>query len=318
MGLNIAAICLNANFVFGRSHAHTGTETKKLKEDMKTDRTVRDTEICAKEMKGYVCNVNGVAEGLERGELGEHKEPAWTSLISPQQWQICKRAIDALRAEKVDFLLGGAYGLALYTGRLRDTKDADFFILPEHAPRAAAALARAGFQDYYPKIAYDRRWIYRSTMDNFIVDLIFRMANRRADIDDIWFERARDITIHGDHLRVIPPEEMLWQKSYVMQRDRCDWPDILNILYVSGHVLDWEHLINRAQQDEAALYAILHMFEWLCPDRAGQLPKFVRARAGLPPAMLGSDQDLTETRARLLDSRSWFAPMGQASDLLQV
>lgn len=278
----------------------------------------KDAAICTNQMKGYLSDVKEVAEGLGRLDVGETHEPAWTSLISSEQWEICKHAINALRAEKVDFLLGGAYGLALYTGRLRDTKDADFFILPEHAPRAAAALARAGFQDYYPKVPYDRRWIYRSTVDSFIVDLIFRMANRRSDIDEVWFERAHDLTIHGDHLKVIPPEEMLWQKSYVLQRDRCDWPDIINILYVSGHLLDWEHLINRAREDAALIYGLLHIFEWVAPDRAGKLPEFVRARAGLPPAMLGHDDTLTEHRAKLLDSRGWFASLVPMTDLLQV
>ena len=286
---------------------------------MKCDRSGRDTEICAKEMTRYLNCVKEVADGLEMVEKGEFKdEPEWTGLISLSEWEICKRAISALRAEKVDFLLGGAYGLALYTGRLRNTKDADFFIVPEHVPRAAAALARAGFQDYYPKCAYDRRWIYRGTMDSFIVDLIFRMANRRADIDDIWFQRAQDITIHGDRLKVIPPEEMLWQKLYVLQRDRCDWPDIINILYVSGDKLDWEHLVNRVKEDERFLYGILHIFDWLCPERAARLPEFVRRRAGLPEPMIGFDADLTAMRARLLDSRSWFAPLGESADLLQV
>ncbi len=283
-----------------------------------TERNAGGTPICEIDTKRYLKSVKEVGDGLQCGTVDEISEPVWTSLISIPQWEICKRAISALQAEKVDFLLGGAYGLALYTGRLRDTKDADFFILPEHAPRAAAALARAGFQDYYPTCPYDRRWIYRSVMDGFIVDLIFRMANRRADIDDVWFQRANEVIIHGDKLKVIPPEEMLWQKSYVMQRDRCDWADIINILYVSGHALDWEHLINRAREDEALIYAILHVFEWLCPDRAGKIPEFVRTRAGLPPAMLGFDDELTAIRARLLDSRSWFAPLGQPSELLQV
>jgi hypothetical protein len=274
--------------------------------------------ICAPEMTGYLGNVKEVAEGLAGVEWGNESEPAWTSLISPAQWAICKRAIDALRAEKVDFLLGGAYGLALYTGRLRDTKDADFFILPEHAPRAAAALARAGFQDYYTVKPYDRRWIYRSTADNFIIDLIFRMANRRSDIDETWFERAHDLRIHGERLKVIPAEEMLWQKSYVMQRDRCDWPDIINIFYVSGHLLDWEHLINREYDDAPLLYGLLHVFDWVSPDRAAKLPEFVRKKAGLPPALVGADADLTRHRAMLLDTRNWFAPLGEATELLNV
>jgi hypothetical protein len=256
-----------------------------------------------------------VAEGLDRFEVGE---PAWTHLIPRNQWEICKRAIDALRAEDVEFMLGGAYGLGLYSGRLRDTKDADFFVLPENAPRAAAALARAGFLDYYPAMSYDRRWIYRSVMDNFIVDIIFRMANRCADIDNIWFERSHDLLIYGEHLKIIPPEEMLWQKSYVLQRDRCDWPDVLNILYVSGHLLDWDHLINRYAGDVSILYGLLHVFDWLSPDHASKIPEHVRELAGLPPAMLGFDDEVSRRRAALLDCRGWFAPLGAATDLLQI
>jgi hypothetical protein len=315
-GANIASFCLSANFYFGLRYAPS--LLRRAWKGGAVNEHLVDTAICAAEMKGYLNTVKEVADGLERAVWGEAEEPAWTTLISPQQWAICKRAIDALNSEKVDFLLGGAYGLALYTGRLRDTKDADFFILPEHAPRAAAALARAGFQDYYTTCAYDRRWIYRSTMDNFIVDLIFRMANRRSDIDDIWFQRAQEVTIHGDRLKVIPPEEMLWQKAYVLQRDRCDWPDVINIFYVSGHKLDWEHLINRARDDEKLIYGLLHVFDWLCPDRAARIPEFVRKRAGLPPAMVGEDPDITAHRAHLLDSRSWFAPLGEITDLLQV
>ena len=30
---------------------------------------------------------------------------------------------------------------------------------------------------------------------------------------------------------MLPPEELIWAKLYVLQRDRSDWPDILNLLY---------------------------------------------------------------------------------------
>ena len=55
----------------------------------------------------------------------------------------------------------------------------------------------------------------------------------------------------------------------------------------------------RAQQDERLLYGILHVFDWLCPERAAKLPEFVRKRAGLPEAMIGFDEDLTAARASL-------------------
>jgi hypothetical protein len=34
--------------------------------------------------------------------------------------------------------------------------------------------------------------------------------------------------------------------------------------------------------------------------------------------MIGFDEDLTAMRARLLDSRNWFAPLGESVELLQV
>src|SRR4051812_6866339 len=59
----------------------------------------------------------------------------WATGISEQEWLIYKFAIDALRDSGAQFLLGGGFALATFTGRWRDTKDIDFYIRPKDRAR---------------------------------------------------------------------------------------------------------------------------------------------------------------------------------------
>jgi len=254
----------------------------------------------------------------EKFSPGVSDELAWAALISDHEWEICLSAIRVLREAGVEFLVGGAFGLAAYTGRLRNTKDIDFFILPTDVPRAIAALSEAGFHDFYARHSYDRRWIYRSTRHDFIVDLIFRMANRRADIDRVWFERATQISIRGESLSVIPAEELLWQKLYVMQRDRCDWPDVLNLIYAVGRELNWDRLLARLGEDVPLLRAALNIFDWLCPECAAQLPQKLRDRLQLPEPAIDAAPGVQARRVSSLDSRSWFAASRPKDEPLEI
>jgi hypothetical protein len=58
-----------------------------------------------------------------------HKE--WTTQIPDNEWAIYERAISALRTTGRPFMLAGAFSLASYTGRWRNTKDIDFYVLPQ-------------------------------------------------------------------------------------------------------------------------------------------------------------------------------------------
>src|SRR3979490_1262950 len=61
---------------------------------------------------------------------GLGQEIAWADVIPPEQWAIYKDAVRAARRARVRFLLGGGFGLAAYTGRWRNTKDMDIYVLP--------------------------------------------------------------------------------------------------------------------------------------------------------------------------------------------
>ena len=79
--------------------------------------------------------------------------------------------------------------------------------------------------------------------------------------------------VRGEALAVVPREEFLWCKLYILQRDHCDWTDVFNLLYAVGPQLDWEHLLTRLEEDWPLLKGVLTVYGWLCPKQAKRLPE---------------------------------------------
>ncbi|MCI0745315.1 MAG: nucleotidyltransferase family protein [Verrucomicrobia subdivision 3 bacterium] len=227
-------------------------------------------------------------------------------LIPDEQWTVYHDAISAVRRLGLPFTLGGGFALAAYTGRWRNTKDIDFYILPGQRVQFVDVLSQAGFRDYFPQLAYDRGWIYRGFRDGAIVDLIWSMANRRANVEKAWFEHSQELKIRDESIRLIAAEELLWCKMYVLQRDHSDWPDVLNLLYATGPALNWGRLLDNVGEDMPVLRALLTLFAWICPARAAELPADLKRRLKLHPLPLVSKPE-ERRRIQLLDSRNWFA-----------
>jgi hypothetical protein len=213
-------------------------------------------------------------------------------------------------------MLGGGFALAAFTGRWRDTKDIDFYIKPEDRDAVVTTLTKVGFADYFSRRTYDRKWIYRSVKSDVIVDIIWSMANQRAQVDPIWFERAGSVTIRGEKILTVPLEEFLWCKLYIIQRDHCDWTDLFNLLYAVGDRIDWRHLFARLEEDLPLLKALLTAYCWLCPDRARQLPDWLWRHLRLPSPI--SLPPPGRDRIRLLDSRAWFSAFHPKNKKLDV
>jgi hypothetical protein len=163
----------------------------------------------------------------------------------------------------------------------------------------------AGLADYYDKRPYDRWWIYRATTNGTIVDVIWAMANHRAEIDSLWMSGPR-VDIHGRRLRILPPEAMIWDKLYILQRDRCDWPDVMNLFFYAGRDVDWEVLMARMGDHIPLLAAALTVFRWIAPGRAQTLPLWLWKRLKLPPMPAAKVPETDRWRASLLDTRPWF------------
>ena len=167
-------------------------------------------------------------------------------------------------------------------------------------------LRYLGFGDYHELLPYDRNWIYRGYKDGGIVDVIWQMANYRTACGDDWLTRGPTIMLYDQSVRLLAPEELMWSKLYVMQRERCDWPDLLNIVHAVGPEMDWDHLLRCVGDDAPLVGGLLNVFGWLCPARARQLPEWLWDRLGLRGPDQGPSCEDNPKHVRLLDSRDWF------------
>jgi hypothetical protein len=231
----------------------------------------------------------------------------WSDRLPEEEWRVYRRVAHEARAAGVRFAFGGAFATAVYTGELRNTKDFDFYILPSDRDAMKAAISRAGLTDYYERLPYDPSWIYRASEGDVLVDAIWAMANQRTAVDLAWLDRGPLVEIRGEQLRAIPIEELIWSKLYVLQRDRTDWGDVLNLISAQTDAIDWYYLLSRVGADAPLLSAVLVIFAWLDGSRARAIPENVWNRLGLDLERLSppSPPD-TEARAALIDSRPWF------------
>lgn len=238
----------------------------------------------------------------------------WAAAIPDAEWAAYAQALKLAQTTGLQFMLGGGFAFAAYTGRWRDTKDIDLYVRPTDREQAIKALDDAGFEDLYPRHPYDRKWIYRGVRSDFIVDIIWSMANQRAQVDELWFNRAPRVTIRGEKLPVIPLEELIWCKLYIIQRDRCDWTDIFNVIYARASQIDWKHLVMRLSDDQPLLRALLTVYCWLCPSSALTLPPYLWRPYRTKPA----GPELARLRSMLLDSRAWFSATQPAHRKLEI
>lgn len=249
-----------------------------------------------------------------------HVRAVWADELPEQEWQIYASVLREANRQGIPFALAGAFALAAYTHHWRDTKDLDLCVQPGERQALIDALTAAGLSDYYEIKPYDRNWIYRGVRDGVIVDVIWAMANQRAQVDESWFCPGTIVEARGEEARVISPEVILWDKLYILQRDRSDWPDAMNLLEAVGDRLDWRDIFRRTGEDTPLLAGLLSVFRWISPRRARAVPEWVWRRLGLarPDGRVPRGPD--QGHVRLLDSRLWFhpfeapeKPMGEAA-----
>jgi hypothetical protein len=171
----------------------------------------------------------------------------------------------------IDFLVGGAYALAHYTGVTRHTKDLDVFVRPADLDRALEALSNAG---YRTEVTFEH-WLGKAFQDEDFVDLIFSSRNRIAEVDDLWFEHARKGKVFGQRALITPPEETIWSKAFIMERERFDGADVAHILRACADELDWDRMMVRFQNHWHILLVHLTLFVFIYPSERHRIPSRV-------------------------------------------
>lgn len=200
-----------------------------------------------------------------------HRPAAPEDTLSPEALDFYRQSMTLLREAKVPYLVGGAYAFARYTGIVRHTKDFDVFVHPRDFHHALDAFANAGYEvdPMFP------HWLGKAFQGDDFVDVIFGSGNGIARVDDRWFEMALEDEVLGIPVQLIPAEEMIWSKSFIMERERFDGADVAHVLHSRSAELDWQRLLDRFGDHWRVLLTHLLLFGYIYPAEAGRIPNYV-------------------------------------------
>ncbi len=181
------------------------------------------------------------------------------------------RVMTRLKDADVPFLVGGAFALARFTGLERNTKDFDIFVRRDDIDRTLAALAD---DTCTTELAFPH-WLGKAVCGDDFVDIIFSSGNAIAHVDDEWFEHAPEELVLGMPAKLSPPEEMIWSKAFIMERERYDGADVMHLILRCGEKLDWARLLRRFGEHWRVLFAHLVMFNFIYPGEHTKIPTWV-------------------------------------------
>jgi predicted nucleotidyltransferase len=121
----------------------------------------------------------------------------------------CQNIVRLLTNQGIEFLVGGYYALRHHTGIDRETKDFDLMVRPSDVDTVLQLCRSAG---YSAERAYSH-WLAKIHHQECFVDLIFNSSNGLCPVDEEWFSRSVSCNILDMPVKIIPLEELIWQKA---------------------------------------------------------------------------------------------------------
>jgi hypothetical protein len=183
-----------------------------------------------------------------------------------------KEALEILSESKANYLIGGAFAVFQHAGIYRNTKDLDVFCKHSEYPKILKSFAAKGFKVELTDI----RWLAKIRKGEYFIDVIFDTVNNICKVDDSWFKYATKGEYEGMEVKFLAPEELIWLKSYVQNRERFDGADINHIILKAGKNMDWKRLLDRLDQHWHILLAQILIFQFVYPaDYHDIIPKWL-------------------------------------------
>ena len=180
--------------------------------------------------------------------------------------------VRSLTQASVPVLLGGGYALEFYTHTGRHLKDLDLFVYRRDWERVLALFNRNGFRTElnFP------HWLGKVHCADQFIDIIFSSGNGLCEVDPLWFKYAPSGKVFDCPIQVCPPEEMIWSKAFIMERERFDGADIAHLILKWGIHMDWDRLLWRFDQHWRVLLSHLILFDYIYPSARLCIPEPIR------------------------------------------
>jgi hypothetical protein len=156
-----------------------------------------------------------------------------------------KRAVAALEADHVPYLLGGGLG-CWARGGPPSSNDIDLMVKRGDAERALQALAGAGMRPERPP----EQWLLKAWDGDVLIDLIFEPSGVR--VTDELMERGEELNVAGMAVRVMALDDIMVTKLLALDEHSADYRDLLQIARSLREQIDWESLRDRTRSSPFA------------------------------------------------------------------
>src|SRR5919199_2053030 len=196
--------------------------------------------------------------------MHEIQEPSFGT----EENEVYGEALDALNRAGIRYMLGGAVALNAHTGIWRETKDLDMFVLEKTVTPLLETLEAAGFETEIT----DPCWLAKAWKGNPFVDIVHANQNGALPVEESWFPNAKETTVLGRQVLVIPAEEMFLSKMFVASRDQWDMADIVHLIFATRGDLDWGRILGKVDEHWELLLIYLHLYRYVYPSHTHYLP----------------------------------------------
>lgn len=173
-----------------------------------------------------------------------------------------KEALEMLNDSGATYMLGGAFAFFHYTGIFRDTKDLDVFCKSTEYPKIMKFFGEKGYKTELT----DARWLAKIFKNEYYIDIIFDTVNNICRVDDLWLNHAVQADFKGMKVLLVAPEELIWAKIYVQNRERFDGADVNHLILKTGKQLYWKRLLYHMEQHWNLLLSQLIIFMFVYPS----------------------------------------------------
>jgi hypothetical protein len=192
-------------------------------------------------------------------------------ILEPEAKEFYCHTLRVFEQAGIDFLIGGAYAFARYTGIERHTRDCDVFVKRADFEPALRALGREGFRTEVPF----PHWLGKAHHGEYYVDVIYGSGNGVACVDNEWFDKATHDHVFDKPVLLVPAEEMIWSKALIQERERFDGADVAHLLLARAELIDWQRLLQRFGHHWRVLFSHLVLFGYIFPAERQKIPAWV-------------------------------------------
>jgi hypothetical protein len=176
-----------------------------------------------------------------------------------------------LTESRIRFLVGGSFAMGQYMDLGRHAKDLDLFVAREDVEPILQNLAQAGYRTELSFL----HWLAKIYNGADFIDVVFNSGNGICKVDNSWFDRAVAGEVCGIPVKICAPEELIWSKAFIMERERYDGADITHLVRAYHQRMDWQHLLARFGPHWHLLLSHLILFMFVYPSERATIPAWL-------------------------------------------